>query len=564
MKLKKHKKILNFLFISASLTTALGVVSCKKEINESRKHDEKNPNNMNQENNLNSNNQKSQQIEKDKQTVNNTTNSQEQPMENNPSKINTSDSKQQETTEPKTTNKDNLDSNNNVNSNNVENNQNVTNNQTNANDKNQLNSQEQIDFSDLDTINTYVTVGNRFYSQKSATSAWIELQKRFNQDIHVFWLESDITNKYSINLVDINSTNTDDSKGEITNISLSFSKDNQSKIKKFTLVGFEKSNQNNQINNKDNFLTPNQLDAKFLNLYPSLIAYMTLYSENPNKYEGIKKTSSRNEERIINFETLMNTNTDLFENDTVNFNSSLKSRFFSINEELKTKYKYSITNAKFSDSSGLLGFEVFIENSEENPSLKEPAVTKFYEFSGFKKITSASDFIISGFNLTPADFEKEINSITNLKNSIKDNWQKIENNKTLDLLPFISDFSKQSFIKKLYKKLQVNLVDNSSNRNYNVRYSDLKVSELIGISNRFSLYPILTDLSEDKIIDNFKIWIEKDDSRNEYLIKVSFDSKIAISHMNSYTDLLDPILSENEVIISNTVWGQLTKITETR
>lgn len=410
----------------------------------------------------------------------------------------------------------------------------------NTNGQSNSNQTKEVDFSSLESLELNPTSYIKFYNQKHSDAAWIELKKNFNSLISELNISQEIKNEFNLELVEINKVSTNKVEGVINNIKIKFTKDNQSVIKVFSLNGFAKYN-DTKVNHKNNFLTQNELNESLTNLFPSLVARMMLYSEKPNEY--LSNTSQNN--FIINFEALMNRNNDLFTSKSPNFNAALKETFFSKNPEFETKYVYKIVAAKYNDLTGTLGLEVFISDSDENPS-DEPGINKQFIFSGFRRINKEkpNDNVLSFF-MTPSNLKESLKKNTSIKNKIIE--LKNNNELPINLNSHLSELSLKLLELNLYSNLLISIIDNKGS--YNLRHSDLRVPSLVGLTQEFALYPFYTRYTKDDIIKNLNVSIKYDNNRNQKMIEASFNVRLSIAIQESYNNLVDNFITEEYIEI---------------
>ncbi|MBZ4212907.1 hypothetical protein LAD74_02850 [Mycoplasma sp. U97] len=386
-------------------------------------------------------------------------------------------------------------------------------------------------FNDLNSIEKNITISIPFYKNKDAESSWAVLKNNINELIPLLGLNQDIKLKYSIEYTNDNNPNVDNNAGKIKNIGVKFSHNNQSQVLYFNLNGFYLQNNNLPKNNKNDYLKAKvDLPMSVKGLYPSLIAHMLLYAEDPNKYNQKQVNSSG--KYLINFEQLQNKNTDLFYEQVASLNISLKEAFFEYNENFNNKYMTKVVATKFNDIEGTLGIKIQITNTEDGPR-NEPELTIKFEFNGLRKIdlNNGNNNVI-GFNILPTDLVNLINKKDPIKKVIKDNYNSL--NQPIDLISNLDDFNYKSLINELNKIMNVSILDNELNT-YRFTKGSEKISSFEGLQQKFGLYPFYTRFND--VIKNVRLEImQEDENKNA---QIYFDVELPIFMQSSYTDLSD-------------------------
>ncbi|TDV24317.1 LppA/P72 family lipoprotein [Mycoplasmopsis mustelae] len=399
-------------------------------------------------------------------------------------------------------------------------------------------------FSDLDTLILEHNVKSTFYKGHDALAAYYKLREDLPNLYRELQISEKLQNKYQITLLNQGQTQANQETGVISNLQLMFTKDNHSKTVTFTLNGF-KTFTKQQTNNKNNFLTIKQLDTSVTNLFPSLVAHMLLYIENPNLYNS-KMLNASESSQLINYQTLLNKNTNLFTNTTTSFNPALKTKFFEINEATKTKYQYSIVAAKFNDLEGTLGLQVLIENADDNTN-SEASIIKEFEFNGFrntKTITEQQPLI--SLSLDKQYFE-QLNKIIN-------------NDKELDKSKIIPNSeTSQVILTQVFSDNQIRKMKTFLIKNADVTINDplntyklaekLKLKDLIGLSQNFILYPFYTRIANDEIkINNIALSVFPSSGIDGFSVKFKTSVDLYVPVTNSYTDLTDNQLDTKHIL----------------
>ncbi|TDV24088.1 LppA/P72 family lipoprotein [Mycoplasmopsis mustelae] len=398
----------------------------------------------------------------------------------------------------------------------------------------------QPDFNDLESLQKDIIINNIYYKKRDALVGWSEL--KYNTDIFISLLNlpQSIKDKYQITYNESNDFKVDQQKGVIENILVTFNFKNHQKTYKYKLSGFKITENNPTINHKEQFLNKKTLNQNIRNLFPSLLAHMILYSENPQSYSQNENKSncSSNDSCVINYESLLNKNRDLFKETTPNLNISLKTQFFEINETYKEKYVWNITAAKYNDLTGSIGLQVEIRNSDDNHN-NEPDITQEFEFDGLRSLNPNNQNPLLSFFITPADLKDVINNLTSLKNKILNNK---DNNNTIITLTSIEASSLKT---KLFNKFLVSILDNQNT--YHLSLSSQYTKNLLGLTQGFSIYPFYTHLSSNNI-NNLSISIEDDSQRNAKVVNFTFNFKYQIAIQNSYSSLRDNSLDGEHYI----------------
>ncbi|QVK08679.1 LppA family lipoprotein [Mycoplasma mycoides] len=361
-----------------------------------------------------------------------------------------------------------------------------------------------VDFSDLKTIKKEISL-DRFYkySQMTALSAWIDLRTTPNVFKNIIFKDYPfITNKYNIQFESLTGVIEDNQKGLISNVKIRFTKENKFEILEFILTGFKKEYKVDNKNNKENYIKQkDKIDQKLAGLYPSLLAYMLLYTEESgiNRYDRDIKQSGN----VINFDDLINNNQDLFDYNFSGFSVGTKDLLFDYNRKDEKLYKDKIVEAKYDDIQGTLGLKVEISNRDDNHS-NESTITKEFNFNGFRKID------IDNYKNNPFTFSllpknlSEIIKNDKIRKTLEESGVDIHKNEVDEFGGF---YSKDNIWETLiFKNLLVDLTDNDhhtyrSNKTLKVDYSgsDRNYKSILGLKSNQSLYPFHTIITKDSI-----------------------------------------------------------------
>ncbi|EIN14981.1 Hypothetical protein, predicted lipoprotein [Mycoplasmopsis agalactiae 14628] len=388
-----------------------------------------------------------------------------------------------------------------------------------------------VSFSDIESLSKSLKIANYSYSKLDPKTALNEILK----DESIFFKDvfgEKVLELYTLK-ISSESVNYDFDNGLLIDLSISFTKKNVTKTFIFTVAGFKKKEQNSSsTNKKENYISAKEPDEKIKGLFPSLIARMLLYIDNPERYNDI--TSSNK----VNYEALLNANGKYFSSDTIPFGPGTKEAFFAYDKNLKEEYIDKIVAAGYDDSAGTLQLEVEIKNNPEKNS-NEPSITKTFSFAGLKKadLQNTTNNVI-GFSLTPMSFKnlQIIKSI--LSKRTKDSIKAGEN-----ILKDIEK-SQQKFLKqKIVSELNVYI--NDSNKAYQDGFSQTaKVLDLPSLGNSFVLYPFFTWISNESIFD-LKLELANGDTGK---LKLSFNIKLPV-FAQGIGDLKDYSNSNNKQIL---------------
>ncbi|WP_435130010.1 LppA-related lipoprotein [Mycoplasma sp. 6243] len=430
-------------------------------------------------------------------------------------------------------------------------------------DTSKTNPQQSImknDFSDVINLQKNITItnANKFYKEHDSAAAWLRLKAEKSNLLSILNINNELQNKYNVAFTDTNNDfYTNQNNGTINNIALTFTTKNpniEEKTLRFNINGFKVNNSTSKTNQKESFLSKKTLTDKVTRLFPSLLAYMLMYTEDPNKYNELQMQAKEGE-TIINFEQLFNKNTSLFTNGVASLNDSLKTQFLEKNKSLENLYEYKITGVKFNDEAGTLGIQVLIENQHDNHS-NEAIINQEFEFNGLRKLqkdVNMQNDIVSYF-ITAAD----LTSIITQNNKLKQTIDKHKNpSADIDITSEIGDMQLALITKKIFDKLLVDVADPLDA--YKVTYASLNTKNYIGLHQGFVLYPYISRLNQninsptsDKTIQNMKVIIKKS-TTNGYNVTFNFDVITPIGVRNSYSDLSDNGYDEEKNIVHHVI-----------
>ncbi|WFQ94789.1 LppA family lipoprotein [Mycoplasma feriruminatoris] len=403
-------------------------------------------------------------------------------------------------------------------------------------------------FSDLDGIKKEISFKTiPFYTQRDSRTALVDLQKDpsiidtiFSKDYKVIY------EKYYIQFLTNSGEMPNIQKGLIEKVKLKFTnkKVGKSKTLDFTFIGFKPlDTTNNKKNNKENYLKQRDKVVELSGLFPSLVAYMLLYSQNPNEYKNLMETNN-----AINFEELVNGNSNLFVDPNLILNAAaIKSLLFEYDNELGKLYKEEIARVSYDDYNGILGVDVKIENREYNDKTNnEPSINKKFTFTGFRKVNvdEPNKSVFSIF--LPQNKFRELLAKPPLKTRTQDIKKKNELNKKLLIDNRISEYLKQ----QIFNNLLVGINDNEL-KVYNSSstlslHTNKDYSSILGLIGNMSIYPFHTILTKDSIKEMYLL-VTKD--QEKYMAEIEFEFHIPI--FASYnTDLKSHITSgENKTLV---------------
>ncbi|QVK05367.1 LppA family lipoprotein [Mycoplasma mycoides] len=403
-----------------------------------------------------------------------------------------------------------------------------------------------VDFSDLKIIKREISL-DRFYkySQMTALSAWIDLRTTPNVFKNIIFKDYPfITNKYNIKFESLIDVIEDNQKGLISNVKIRFTKDGKFEILEFTLTGFKKEHKVDNKNNKENYIKQKEkIDEKLLGLYPSLLAYMLLYTEESgiNRYDRDIKQSGN----VINFDHLVNNNQDLFDYNFAGFSVGTKDLLLDYNTKDGKLYKDKITEARFDDLQGTLGLKIEISNRDDNHS-SESTITKEFNFKGFRKVD------IKNYKNNPFTFTlspRDLNTI--LKNEkIQSSFKKvgIDLYKT-QIFEFGGIPSDNNIWETLiFKHLLVDLTDeehhtykSSKTLKVDPSGSNKEYQSILGLKSYMSLYPFNTIITNESI-KNILITIDK----GKFILE--FELHIPV-YSTSFSNLLSHAGSDKTLLV---------------
>lgn len=388
-----------------------------------------------------------------------------------------------------------------------------------------------VNFSDIESLSKSLKITNYSYSKLDPKTALSEILK----DESIFF--KDVFGEKVLELYNLKisseSVKYDFDEGLLINLAISFTKKNVTKTFDFTIAGFKKKEQNsNSSNKKENYISAKEPDEKIKGLFPSLIARMLLYVDNPERYKDITSNNK------VNYEALLNANGKYFSTNTTPFGPGTKEAFFTYNENLREEYIDKIVAAGYDDSAGTLQLEVEIKNNPEKNS-NEPSITKTFSFAGLKKadLQNPTNNVI-GFSLTPMSF-KNLQIVKSILSKRTKESIKAGENILKDV-----DENQQKFLKqKIVSELNVYISD--SNKSYQDGFSQsAKVLDLPSLGNSFVLYPFFTWIGTESIFD-LKLELVTGDTGK---LKLSFNIKLPV-FAQGIGDLKDYSNSNNKQIL---------------
>ncbi|QVK02818.1 LppA family lipoprotein [Mycoplasma mycoides] len=527
---KATKLLLSILPISS--ISLLGVVSCSTTNSNAKQPDKipiipKNPNNKkpinNNNNSNNSNNNSNPNNSKPDSTVPNENKDPSKPEET--PKEPERDPKKPEENQPSKPDKQPQgdDPNNNVQPHNDE-----------SDEQPNINKDEFIDLVKLPKEISFERFD--FYTSKDATTALSHLRTDGSVIKLIFSsTHRNIFEKYNINLELDGNEKEDVKKGLIDKVKVKFTnkKDKKSKIIEFTFTGFkvvQKTPDKEDKNSKKNYIKKKEkIDNKLTGLYPSLVAYMIMYTQEPKNYKNLMQKDS------INFEELENNNPNLFANPEINLNvAALKDLLLQYNRELGKLYKDKVIAVSYDDVNGKLGLKLLIENIEENNTkASKYSETLEFGFDGFRKIDLKNP-------------NKNVLSLLLPQNSFKD---MIKNNVFKEKIEVLKSgkqkedklLIKEEHAKQLiFKNLLVQIIDNENNLYRATQTLSLQnnkkdnYTSILGLAGGGSLYPFHTIINNDSI-KNIYLTINKEDKKHKVTINFEVDIPIFASTTSDLT-----------------------------
>ncbi|UZK64281.1 LppA family lipoprotein [Mycoplasma mycoides subsp. capri] len=406
-----------------------------------------------------------------------------------------------------------------------------------------------VDFSDLDKLPKEISFDNfEIYKKQDAKSAWFDLKTKIKWIFEKVINDKEIINKYEVSFVNENDLVFVDEKGVIDKVSIKFTKDNQSKTRTFSFTGFKKRTNQVNKNNKENYIkSKNKVDKKLLGLYPSLVAYMLMYSQDHNNYRELLQSGN-----VINFEELENGNNNLFYSDSINLNVEMKDLLLEYDKSLGELYNDKIISVRYDDINGILGLEVEITNRDDNPKTKDEPFSykpKAFIFQGFRKIDfNNNDKNVLSINLLPSSL-KEIVGKGNVKKKIDEFKENGQNENKISFERSTEPFFKQ----QLFKKLLVDINDNEHkiyrstktlSLHSSIRNSDGYTS-IIGLAGNMSIYPFHSIITKD-CINNISLVVKKEIDNN-YLVSINFDFDIPV-YSSTFSDLKSHVASDSKIL----------------
>ncbi|ADK69326.1 LppA family lipoprotein [Mycoplasma mycoides subsp. mycoides] len=399
-----------------------------------------------------------------------------------------------------------------------------------------------VDFSDVNKLDKEVKFEFfTTYSRMDAKSAWVQIQGRqpaiFKEII--FKGKNEILNRYEIEFDSQKVPNIVDEKGTIDNVGIKFSKNGKSKTREFVFTGFKKlENKIDKGKNKDEYIKPKtNIDKSLSGIFPSLVAYMLLYSEETqsnNKYDRNIKQSGN----VINFDELRNKNLELFGEDFVGFGVGTKELLFDYKDEYNKIYKDKIVAARYDDINGILELEAQVSNTDEYENRNDPTKNYKFTFKGFRSI----DFNNTNKNVLSISlqqrFLKKLVDNKILKTIID---QLVQHNHFNHKAP-VSNINNSNLKGELFEKLTVDIIDDE---NYLYKSSQtLKIGlfkkennnkSILGLKNQMSLYPFHSRITKDSI-KNIYVTINNKSAIKELELEAEIQIPIYSSILTDLTD----------------------------
>ncbi|WP_017698159.1 LppA family lipoprotein [Mycoplasma mycoides] len=384
------------------------------------------------------------------------------------------------------------------------------------------------EFVDLDKLPKEISFERfTFYTSKDATTALSHL--RMDGSVIKLIFSSTYRNifeRYDINLELDGNEKEDVKKGLIDKVKVKFTnkKDKKSKIIEFTFTGFkvvQKTPDKEDKNSKKNYIKKKEkINSRLTGLYPSLVAYMIMYTQEPKNYKDLMQKDS------INFEELENNNPNLFANPEINLNVvALKDLLLEYNRELGKLYKDKVIAVSYDDVNGKLGLKLLIENIEENNTMASKySETLEFGFDGFRKIDLKNP-------------NKNVLSLLLPQNSFKD---MIKNNVFKEKIEVLKSgkqkedklLIKEEHAKQLiFKNLLVQIIDNENNLYRVTQTLSLQnnkkdnYTSILGLAGGGSLYPFHTIINNDSI-KNIYLTINKENKKHK--VTINFEVYIPI------------------------------------
>ncbi|QVK02133.1 LppA family lipoprotein [Mycoplasma mycoides subsp. capri] len=399
-----------------------------------------------------------------------------------------------------------------------------------------------VDFSDVNKLDKEVKF--QFfttYSRMDAKSAWVQIQGRqpaiFKEII--FKGKNEILNRYEIEFDSQKVPNIVDEKGTIDNVGIKFSKNGKSKTREFVFTGFKKlENKVDKGKNKDEYIKPKtNIDKSLSGIFPSLVAYMLLYSEETqsnNKYDRNIKQSGN----VINFDELKNKNLELFGEDFVGFSVGTKELLFDYKNEYNKIYKDKIVAARYDDINGILELEVQVSNTDEYENRNDPTKSYKFTFKGFRSI----DFDNPNKNVLSISLQQRF-----LKKLVDDKILKtiidqlVQHNHFNHKAP-VSNINNSNLKGELFEKLTIDIIDDENHlyKSSQTLKIDLFKKEnnnksILGLKNQMSIYPFHSRITKDSI-KNIYITINNKNSTKELELEAEIEIPIYSSTLTDLTD----------------------------
>ncbi|QVK07025.1 LppA family lipoprotein [Mycoplasma mycoides] len=430
--------------------------------------------------------------------------------------------------------------------NNSNSNNNTDNNNSNADqsqgDEPQDEPWNKVDFSDVNKLDKEVKFEFfTTYSRMDAKSAWVQIQGRqpaiFKEII--FKGKNEILNRYEIEFDSQKVPNIVDEKGTIDNVGIKFSKNGKSKTREFVFTGFKKlENKVDKGKNKDEYIKPKtNIDKSLSGIFPSLVAYMLLYSEETqsnNKYDRNIKQSGN----VINFDELKNKNLELFGEDFVGFSVGTKELLFDYKNEYNKIYKDKIVAARYDDINGILELEVQVSNTDEYENRNDPTKNYKFTFKGFRSI----DFDNPNKNVLSISLQQRF-----LKKLVDDKILKTIIDQLVQHNHFnhkisVSNINNSNLKGELFEKLTVDIIDDENHlyKSSQTLKIDLFKKEnnsksILGLKNQMSIYPFHSRITKDSI-KNIYITINNKNSTKELKLEAEIEIPIYSSTLTDLTD----------------------------
>ncbi|MGZ9413442.1 LppA-related lipoprotein [Mycoplasma sp. 480] len=371
-----------------------------------------------------------------------------------------------------------------------------------------------------------------------------------SQNIAIKW---ELQEEYKIRATFPNTDKINNSTGKISDLVLTFTKNNQDKNITISLQGF-KTNSTNTVDERENFLTKKDLNgSSVIKLFASLVASMLQYNSNIDSFRELQN-SSTSDDFTLNYEYLGSGNKEnlkqLFKDKNIVLNPSLSALFFEKHEDsTKPKYNYEVVGVSANDLEGTMQVEVSIKQIDNNTGVTD-SYHKYFEFSGFRKFAKDQNGNLISNPFSVYLLENEAIEIINkykLKSKIENSISNMNiTNEKQKITLSITNQEKDTLKNAIFNKLLIAVYDQEKEKIYNNWDNLPRATKFIARKDKTSIYPFITSITKE-IIENVDFYVFKETNSEENKIIMQLELKIFPFVSSSINDLRSITFSDQEI-----------------